>query len=92
LSVAAASGCLMTTFLAIAEKDTLDFISFSCKAKGKFERLDGKFMISEIFLYPEVVVHGEAHQNQVIRILKKAEVACLINHSISSEIIKDANI
>ena len=35
LFVAAISGCLMTTFLAIAENSTLEFTSFSCQAKGK---------------------------------------------------------
>jgi len=74
LFVAAASGCLMTTFLAIAEKYTLDFISFSCKAKGKLERLDGKLMVSEIFLYPEVVIHEEAHRNNAKRILEKPKM------------------
>jgi peroxiredoxin-like protein len=86
LFVAAVSGCLMTTFLAIAENSTLDFISFSCGSKGKLEMVDGKLIMSEIHLKPKVVIHNEAHRDKAIRIIKKAEDACLITRSIKSKI------
>lgn len=38
LFVAAAASCFMTTFLAVAEKSRLEFISFSCKASGILEK------------------------------------------------------
>lgn len=59
LFVAAVSGCLMTTFLAIAENSTLEFASFSCRAKGKLEMVEGTLMMSEIFLKPTVVIRNE---------------------------------
>ncbi|MEP7269461.1 MAG: OsmC family protein [Saprospiraceae bacterium] len=86
LFVAAVSSCLMTTFLAIAENSTLEFASFSCQAKGKLEMVEGKLMMSEIQLKPTVVIHNEIHRNKAMRILKKAEDACLIAHSIRSKI------
>lgn len=89
LFVAAVSGCLMTTFLAIAENSTLEFLSFSCKAKGKLERIDGALLMSEIHLEPKVVIHNENHRDKASRILKKAEDACLISHSIKSKITMD---
>jgi len=46
LFTAAVSGCLMTTFLSIAENSKLDFISFSCKSHGKLEQVNGKFEMS----------------------------------------------
>jgi len=92
LFVAAASSCLMTTFLAIAENSTLDFISFGCQAKGKLETIEGKLMMSEIMLKPTVVIHDELHQNKAIRILKKAEDACLISHSIKSKITMEITV
>ncbi len=82
LFVAAVSGCLMTTFLAIAENSTLDFESFSCQAKGKLEKIDDKLVMSEILLKPSVVIHNEVYRNKAMRILKKAENACLITRSI----------
>lgn len=92
LFVAAINGCVMTTFLAIAENSTLDFTSFSCQAKGKMEMVDGKLMMSEILLKPTVVIHNELHRNKATRILKKAEDACLITHSVKSKIKMEINI
>lgn len=92
LFVAAASGCLMTTFLAISENSTLEFASFSCSAKGKLEMVEGKLMMSEILLKPKVVIHDELHRDKAIRIVKKADDACLIAHSVKSKIILEINI
>lgn len=92
LFVAAVSGCLMTTFLAIAENSTLEFASFSCKAKGKLESVEGVLMMSQILLKPTVVIHSEKYRDKAIRIVKKAENACLITHSIKSKITMEITI
>lgn len=86
LFVAAISGCLMTTFLAIAENSTLEFTSFGCQATGKLEMVEGKLMMSEILLKPTVVISNEKYRDKAIRIIKKAEDACLISHSVKSNI------
>jgi peroxiredoxin-like protein len=92
LFVAAISGCLMTTFLAIAENSTLDFKSFSCLAKGKLEMVDGKLIMSEVQLKPTVVIQNEMFINKAMRILKKAEDACLIARSVKSKVTMEINI
>ncbi|MDR7127681.1 peroxiredoxin-like protein [Algoriphagus sp. 4150] len=92
LFVAAVSGCLMTTFLAIAENSTLEFASFSCKAKGKLETVEGVLMMSEILLKPTVVIHSEQYRDKATRIIKKAENACLITHSIKSKITMEITV
>ena len=46
--VAAINGCLMTTFLAVAENFKLNFVDFESDAEGKLEMIDGKFMMSEV--------------------------------------------
>lgn len=92
LFVAAISGCLMTTFLAIAENSTLEFTSFGCQATGKLEMVEGKLMMSEILLKPTVKIHNEKYRDKAIRILKKAEDACLISHSVKSKITMEITI
>jgi organic hydroperoxide reductase OsmC/OhrA len=82
----------MTTFLAIAENSTLEFTSFNCQAKGKLEMIEGKLMMSEIELMPTVVIHNEKYRDKAMRILKKAEDACLISHSVKSKITMEINI
>ncbi len=87
LLVAAVNSCLMTTFLAIAENSKLDFISFKSYANGKLEKVDGKFMISEIILSPTLVLPEGANLERAERILQKSEAACLISNSVKATIV-----
>lgn len=87
LLVAAVNSCLMTTFLAIAENSKLSFMNFESHADGKLEKVEGKYMISEIVLKPVLTIHGEADMERALRVLDKSEAACLITNSIKSKII-----
>lgn len=89
LYVASVNSCLMTTFLAIAENSKLEFTDFNCKAVGTLEKVDGKFAISEITLYPEVTITREKDLERARRILEKSEAACLISKSVKTEIHLD---
>jgi peroxiredoxin-like protein len=86
LYTAAVSSCLMTTFLAIAENSKLDFVSFRCHAEGKLERIDGKFLMTEILLEPAVVVQDETSREKALKVLAKAEAGCLISNSVKSKV------
>ncbi|MEJ5994494.1 OsmC family protein [Pedobacter sp. Du54] len=92
LLTAAVNSCLMTTFLSIAENSKLEFISFSCKSKGKLEQIDGKFMISEIIMEPTVTLSDEKDREKTLRILLKSEAACLISNSVKSKITMFSNV
>jgi len=87
LFTAAVSSCLMTTFLAIAENSKLDFVSFDCKANGKLEMAEGKYMMSEVELMPKLTIKKEEDRERAERILNKSEAACLISNSIKSTIV-----
>jgi len=87
LLVAAVNSCLMTTFLSIAENSKLEFESFTSSAKGKLEIVDGKYIISEITLMPEVSITNEKDKEKALRILAKSETACLITNSVKAKII-----
>jgi len=86
LFTASVSSCLMTTFLAIAENLKLEFISFSCKSKGKLDQVDGKFLMTEITLEPTIIITDEKDCERASRVLQKSEGACLISNSIKSKI------
>lgn len=86
LFTAAVSSCLMTTFLSIAENSKLPFTSFSCKSKGKLDRVEGKFLMTEIMLEPVVTITDEKDRERALRILEKSEAACLISNSVKSKI------
>lgn len=86
LLVGAASSCLMTTFLSIAENSNLQFSSFECDAEGVLDKVEEKLMISEITLKPKVVIKEEKERERAVRIIDKAERACLISNSLRSKI------
>ena len=44
--------CLITNIVAVAENSKLEIESHNCEGTGKLEKIDGKFMISEIELKP----------------------------------------
>ena len=92
LFTAAVSSCLMTTFLAIAENSKLEFTNFSCHSRGKLDKVDGKFMMSEIVLEPKVTIVNEADHEKAGRILEKSEAACLITNSIVSSVTMNPEI
>lgn len=92
LFTAAVSSCLMTTFLAIAENSKLEFISFKCGSKGILDKVDGKFVVSEVLLFPEVVIADESQKERFERIIEKSEKACLISNSITSKITMEVKV
>lgn len=81
--------CFMTTFLAIAEYSKLEFSKFDCKAQGILEKVDGKFKMSEIILKPSIILNEESKTDRAIRLMEKAEAACLISNSITSSVTMD---
>lgn len=87
LLVASVNSCLMTTFLAIAENSKFEFLSFTCNASGNLEKIEGRYMISEITLSPELTVKNNDDKEKALKILEKSEKACLISNSIRSTII-----
>lgn len=87
LFVASVSSCLMTTFLAIAEFSKLDYLRFNVDAIGTLEKVDGKFKMSVIELRPVVEIDDASKEAKALRIIEKAEAACLISNSITTEIV-----
>lgn len=86
LLTASVVSCFMTTFLSIAENSKLEFISFTCPAKGKLEKIEGRFLMTEIILEPTLVITKESDKERAERILQKSEAACLISNSIKSKV------
>ena len=83
---AAVNSCFMTTFLAIAENSRLEFKTFNCNAIGHLDQVEGKYMMTEIDLYPSLVITKEEDKEKALRVLEKSEKACLISNSILSKV------
>ena len=87
LFTASVASCIMTTFLAIAENSKLEFSRFSCKSKGKLEKIEKRFVMSEILVEPVVTLLHEKDRDRALRVLEKTEKECLISNSIKSKVI-----
>jgi peroxiredoxin-like protein len=87
LFTAAVNSCLMTTFLAIAENSKLEFDDFSSQASGKLDMVEGKYLMTEVTLMPLVTIRNAGDEEKALKVLQKAEAACLISNSIKSAII-----
>lgn len=86
LFTAAVSSCFMTTFLAIAENSNLEFFSLTCPAEGILDKKEGKFAMTEIILKPVLTIPNEEDREKAEKVMVKAERACLISNSITSEV------
>lgn len=84
--LAAVNGCLLTTFLAVAENFKLDFTDFKSDSVGKLEVVDRKYLISEVELKPVVTIKKEEDRELAEKVLEKSEKACLISNSIRSKV------
>ena len=84
LFVAAVNSCFMTTFLAVAENSKLDFSAMECNAVGTLDKVEGKYQITEITLFPTVTIVDEMQKDKAIRVMEMSEKACLISNSIKS--------
>ncbi|TYQ00052.1 peroxiredoxin-like protein [Tenacibaculum adriaticum] len=88
--VAAINGCLLTTFLAVAENFKLDFVDFESDAEGKLEVVDRKYVISEVVLKPVIIIKKEEDRELAQKVIEKSEKACLISNSVKSNIKMEA--
>lgn len=92
LFISSVVSCFMTTFVAIAEYSKLDYEDLDVQAVGKLDKVEGKMVVSEITLKPELVITDEKFVDKGKRIMEKAEEACLISRSIKTEIKLDPHV
>ena len=87
LFVASVSGCSMTTFLAIAEFSKFEFIDFQCSSDGILEKVEGKYLMTQVVIKPVLTISDPNDTEKAARILQKSEKACLISNSIKTEVL-----
>ncbi|WP_445710426.1 OsmC family protein [Flavobacterium sp.] len=87
LYTASILSCFMTTFLAIAEFSKFDFIDFECSSDGILEKVDGKYLMTQVIIKPVLTITNPSDTEKAERILQKSEKACLISNSIKTEVL-----
>lgn len=92
LYTASVLSCFMTTFLAIAEYSKLEYESFDCDAEGILDKVDGKFLMTEVNLTVKLKINDINKKEKAERVLQKSEAACLITNSIKTAVNLDCKI
>jgi peroxiredoxin-like protein len=92
LYVAAANICLMTTFLAVAERCGLAFTAYQCEAEGRLELVDGTFQVTVITLRPHITLPSGGDATKARELIEKAEANCLISNSMKTRITLEPTI
>lgn len=84
LFVASANVCLMTTFLAVAERAGLAFSSYESTAEGRLELVEGKFQFTVITIRPTITLTVGEDTSKAKELIEKAERNCLISNSMKA--------
>ena len=92
LFVASANICLMTTFLAVAERAGLAFNSYESVAEGRLEMVDGRFQFTAITLKPTITLSVKADAAKAKELIEKAEANCLISNSMKARVSLESTI
>lgn len=86
LFVASANICLMTTFLAVAERTGLVFASYESVAVGRLELVEGKFQFTAITIKPTITLKTSADAAKAKELIEKAEANCLVSNSMKARV------
>jgi organic hydroperoxide reductase OsmC/OhrA len=86
LLVAALNGCLMLTFISLAQSRGVEFVSYESAAEGLLENLDGKFLITEVSVAPTVVLKSDGDLEKARAIMGQVEEHCFISNSIKAKV------
>jgi organic hydroperoxide reductase OsmC/OhrA len=86
LLVGALNGCLMLTFVAMAQAKGLQFVAYESAAEGLLENVDGKYRITEVSVAPSLVLRSQADLESARTIMGTVEEHCFISNSITAKV------
>ena len=86
LFVASVNSCVMSTFLAVAERGGLAFSSYESAAEGRLELVEGKLQFSAITIKPTITLKSVADMAKAKELIEKAEANCLISNSMKTRV------
>jgi organic hydroperoxide reductase OsmC/OhrA len=86
LLVASLNGCLMLTFMSMAQAKGLQFAGYESSAEGLLENVDGKYRITHVSVQPSLVLRSEADVEPARKIMEEVDKHCFISNSITAEV------
>ena len=88
----AVATCFVNTFQAIATFSKFSAVALDVSVEGRVEKGEGGYRFTRITVRPVLTVQNEADRERGMRLLEKAEKACLVSRSLNSEIVLEPKI
>jgi organic hydroperoxide reductase OsmC/OhrA len=85
LLTAAVADCFVLSFRAIAAASKFPWVSLEARTQGTLDRIDGKMRFTRFDTHAKLHVPEGADSERGKKLLEKAELACLVANSLSSE-------
>jgi organic hydroperoxide reductase OsmC/OhrA len=84
LLAAAVADCFVLSFKAIARASSMEWTSLTCNVEAILDRVDKITQFTEFHLTVQLEVPTGTDETKALRLLDKAESACLITNSLKS--------
>jgi peroxiredoxin-like protein len=88
----AVATCFVTTFQAIATFSKFSAAALEVSVEGKVEKGEGGYRFTRVTVRPVLTIQNEADRERAMRLLEKAEKACLVSRSLNSEIVLEPKV
>jgi peroxiredoxin-like protein len=92
LLISSVSTCFLFTLRSVAHLSKFHFKALELSAEGTLDRKQGVTRFTEIILHPKLTVAPGTDRAQAMRIMEKAEKACLISASLSTPVKLQAEV
>ncbi len=86
LLLSAVTTCFLFTLRSVAKLSKVQFKALDLSADGVLDRQQGVTRFTEIILRPKLTVGQGTDRAQALRIMEKAEKACLVSASLSTPV------
>ena len=78
--------CMLLTFSAFAERKSLPVKSYTSRARGILEFVDGSYRFTKVIISPTIIVETPEAVALARQTLERAHQQCLITNSITTEV------
>lgn len=86
LLVASLNSCLLSTFVAVAERMNLKFSRYESEAVGEVERVEGVLRFTRMLVQPTITVGSDADVELAKKAIEAAEKYCPVARSLNVEV------
>jgi len=88
----AVATCFITTFQAIAVFSKFEAHALEVSVEGQVEKGQGGFRFTRVTVRPVLTITSESERERALRLLEKAERACLVSRSLQSQIVLEPQV